>query len=229
MDVCYSFDKPTCKWDLHPCPGRDLSSRLLPLPSLRVEFRDQKERWYTCSKMLAAVMRPHLSLGPRELEVSPEDSGCAPIPRTICAQRWVTSLRLDPPCPHLFLVSHKHLSVLPAKHAGCHLPPAAASPAWTLLPPSAPGAWSAVLPTGGRSLPAVASTTTSLPPRHSHGSSLRTSETYPPPRAPRSPPHLGTPLSTPRSCCSFHDGNASTAALAPQLFWQNCDAPLIYI
>ena len=77
MDVCYSFDKPTCKWDLQTCPGRDLSRPLLPLPSLRV---DQKERWYTCSKMLAAVMRPHLSLGPRELEVSPEDSGCAPIP-----------------------------------------------------------------------------------------------------------------------------------------------------
>lgn len=153
----------------------------------------------------------------------------ATIPRTTCAQRWVTSLRLDPPRPHLFLVSHKHLSVLPAKHAGCHLPPAAASLAWTLLPPSAPGAWSAVLPTGGRSLPAMASATTSLPPRHSHGSSLRTSETYPPPRAPRSPPHLGSPLSTPRSCCSFHDGNASPAALAPQLFWQNCDTPLIYI
>ena len=95
-------------------------------------------------------------------------------PRTTCAQRWVTSLRLDPPHPHLFLVSHKHLSVLPAKHACCHLPPAAAAPARVLPPPSAPGAWSAVLPTRGRSLPAMASTIASLPPRHSGGSSLRT-------------------------------------------------------
>ena len=80
MDVCYSFDKPTCKWDLHACPGRDLSSPLLPLPSLRVEFRDQKEHSYTFSKMLVAVMRPHASLGPGELEASPEDSGCATTP-----------------------------------------------------------------------------------------------------------------------------------------------------
>lgn len=81
MDVCYSFDKPTCKWDLPPCPGRDLSSPLLPFPSLRVEFRDQNEHLYTFSKMLVAVMRTHPSLGPGELEVSPEDSGYATIPQ----------------------------------------------------------------------------------------------------------------------------------------------------
>ena len=95
-------------------------------------------------------------------------------PRTTCAQRWVTSLRLHPPHPHLFLVGHKHLWVLPASLACCHLPPAAAAPAWVLPPPSGPGVWSAVLHTRGRSLPAMASTITSLPPRHSRGSSLRT-------------------------------------------------------
>ena len=60
-------------------------------------------------------------------------------PRTTCAQRWVTSLRLHPPHPHLFLVGHKHLSVLPASLACCHLPPAAAAPAWVLPPPSGLG------------------------------------------------------------------------------------------
>ena len=217
MDVCYSFDKPTCKWDLHACPGRDLSSPLLPLPSLRVEFRDQKEHSYTFSKMLVAVMRPHPSLGPGELDVSPEDSGCATIPAPLVprdeSRAWgwtrpthTSSLWVTSTCQFCLpnMRAATSLLLLPPRPGSSHLPQPLGPD-----PPSSPHAVGHCLPWPPPSLACHPDT-----PAAPHWG-LRDSPL--PPRAPHAPPQLDTPLSTPRPCCSFHNGSASAAALAPQL------------
>lgn len=50
-----------------------------------------------------------------------------------------------------------------------------------------------------------------------------------PPRAPHSPPYPDTPLSTPRPCCSLHDGNVSAAALPSTVLTKLWCSPHIHL
>lgn len=137
-------------------------------------------------------MRPHLSLGPRELEVSPEDSGCATIPlHHLCSE-----MSHEPeagPAPPTPLPCESQAPV----SSTCQtrgLPPPSCCCRPGLSAPASLSPWGLIRrPPHMRSVTAcMASTITSLPPRHSRGSSLRTSETHPSPQGspfPSSPGH----------------------------------------